>query len=163
MTSNYTNTFKEYMNNTCIDLVIDMLDNRTEFSLVVSSKNWDSPLPENLASIEYFIIQIKEQTMEESYYDRDTNEIYINTQFNNIPNSKTLYSEDIKGIMDITMQIPIMMKPYSQEPKYMNIEKVQSIHTNPLVNFTEEELSPEVKHSIDCFIKNNKNLFNTGV
>lgn len=155
----FTNNFKELMNSTVYTLIIELLNTKTEFSIIVSSKNWDKPLPDNLKNQEFFIIQIKEQTLEDSYYDESTNEIYISTEFNNIPNSITLFAEDVKGIMDISMQIPILTKPYNEEPKYVNIEKARSINKDPLVYFKDEELTAGVKHSIDCFVKYNPNLF----
>lgn len=155
----YSKEFKSSINNTIGNLLGDMLYNKTPFSVVVTSKGWENPLPEHLIKQEYFIIQIQEQTMDDSYFDEDMNCIIIQTEFNNQPNSIMLYPECVKGIMDISMQIPILMKPFAEDVLYKHIEVVKLKGIYPLKQFEEGELTPEVKHSLNCFVKNNPDMF----
>jgi hypothetical protein len=157
----YTSTTKEVINKSINTLVIDLLSSQTPFSMIISGRNWESPLPKNLMVQPYFFIQIKEKTLEDSSYDVDSGNLIINTEFNSVPNQLILYPEDVRGIFDVTMQTPIINKPYEEAPKFINIEKAVKLQMNPLANFSVDELTPEVHNSIDHFVKNNPKLFNT--
>jgi hypothetical protein len=156
----YTNTTKEVINKSINDLVVDLLSSQTPFSMIISGRNWEKPLPKNLMVQPYFFIQIQEQTLEDSFYDVDSGDIIINTEFNNVPNQLILYPEDVRGVFDVTMQMPIINKPYEEAPKFVNIQKAVKLQINPLANFSEDELTPEVRNSIDHLVKNNPTLFN---
>jgi hypothetical protein len=156
----YTSTTKEVINKSINNLVVDLLSSQTPFSMIISGRNWKSPLPKNLTAQPYFFIQIQEQTLEDSFYDVDSGDIIINTEFNNVPNQLILYPEDVRGIFDVTMQTPIINKPYEETPKLVNIERAINLQMNPLDKFSEDELTPAVCNSIDNFVKNNPTLFN---
>jgi hypothetical protein len=152
---------KEVIRNAIDELIIDLLETQTPFTLVVSSKNWDYALPDRLKNEQAFMIQIQEQSLIESDYDGEY--ITIRTQFDGIDNSLTLYPQDVHAIFDIDMKSPILIKPFYDEPTNVALEK--HITSNPLKNFKPEELTPGVKHSLDCFIKGNPEMFTeaTGV
>jgi hypothetical protein len=146
---------KKVIHNAIDELIIDLLETQTPFTLVVSSKNWDYELPDRLKNEQAFMIQIQEQSLIESNYDGKY--ITIRTQFDNIDNSLTLYPQDVHAILDIDMRTPILIKPFTEEP--INVAFEKHISSNPLKNFTPEELTSGVKHSLDCFIKSNPEMF----
>lgn len=134
-----------------------MLSEQTPFSIVISSRNWTNPLPERLKTQKYFTVQIQEQTLEDSYFA--AGEIVINTQFGNEDNSIIIYPQDVKGILSLDMQTPLILKPFDEEPYMRGFTKARELQSNPINNFSEEELTAPVKHSLDCFVKNNPNIF----
>jgi hypothetical protein len=154
----YTQELKDIVNNSITDIIISMLNSKTVFSIIVSNKYWSKPLPSAVANQSYFFVQINDQTMEDSFYDMDTGEIILNTKFGEEDNSLVLYAENVKGIFDITMQIPLMLKPFD-DAKFVNIEKAKVINKNAFDNFSDEELTEGVKNSIDAFVKNNPDKF----
>jgi hypothetical protein len=65
------------------------------------------------------------------------------------------------GIFDITMQHPLLVKPFdeAQPEKKIALEKIKRINANILTAFKEEELTDGVQNSINAFVKNNPDLF----
>jgi len=150
-------SIKEVFNNAIEELLIEFLEHDIEFSIIISNKNWDFPIPDRLLAQDYFLIQIKEQSLIDSYYDGES--IIISTEFDNVPNSKTIYPEDIQGILGIDMKTVIIQKNYQDTPRSILIEKARELSNNPLLNFTEEELI-QYKDNIEKMIKNNPEMFN---
>jgi hypothetical protein len=152
----YTKETIKIFNDNMMELICSMIINNEEFSIVVSSKNWSNPLPERLLQQDHFIIQIKDQTLEDSYIDSEGH-IVINTKFDTEENSLLLYPEDVKGILDITMQNPIMIKPFEEKAKNLVADKLKS-NPSAIKKFTDEELEIYSK-SINVFAINNPNYF----
>lgn len=151
LTETLKNSFDELIEKSITEMVL----NSIPFSLVISSRNWDRPLPDNLKKQEFFVVQIKEQTLDDSYYDQSLNKIVIVTEFNNQPNSVVVDPKSVQGILSIDMKNPIIMKPYREEP--IVVGNIGNINVNSL--FAEGELTSDIANSVDCFIKNNPSMF----
>jgi hypothetical protein len=152
----YTNETIKIFNDNMMELICSMIINNEEFSIVVSNKNWNNILPGRLLQQDHFVIQIKDQTMEDSYIDSEGH-IIINTKFDTAENSLLLYPEDVKGILDITMQNPIMLKPFEEKAKNLVADKLKS-NPSAIKKFTDEELETYSK-SINVFAVNNPKYF----
>ena len=152
----YPESLKEVFNNAIEELVIEYLEYKIPFSIVVSTRNWDKPLPSRLQKEEFMMIQIQEQTLEDSYFEGDN--IYIVTQFDGEDNFRILYAQDVQGILSVDMKNPILMKPFRDEIATPMLNSVRD-NRNPLMNFKEEELTPGVKRSLECFVKANPQMF----
>lgn len=152
----YPESLKEAFNNAIEELVIEYLEYKIPFALVVSTRNWNEPLPSRLTTEEFIMIQIQEQTLEDSYFDGD--DVYIVTQFDGKDNFRKLYAQDVQGILSVDMKNPILMKPFKDELATPSINAVKDI-SNPLQHFKEEELTPGVKRSLECFVKSNPDMF----
>jgi hypothetical protein len=154
---NVNDSLKETINNSIEKIVIELISSQVEFSLVVSSRNWNYPLPERLKKQDYFIIQLKEQSLFESEFDGEV--VIIRTQFDGEENSLVLYPEDVKAILMIDMQTAILVKPFNDTPKNVNLEKQVKLNSDVLGHFHDVEMTPGIQHSLDCFIKGNPNIF----
>jgi hypothetical protein len=150
-------SIRNLINTQITNLVVELLNAGTPFSILISNKNWDNPLPSNLTNQDYFYVQVNEQTLEDSYYDET--KVYIITKFGEQDNSITLYPEDVKAIFTLDRQQPYIFKPYNETPHMKHINLAKEIGTNPLDNFTKDELTEGVVHSVNCIVLNNPKLF----
>jgi hypothetical protein len=151
----YPDSLKEVFNNCIEEMLIEYLENKIPFSMIVRTVNWNKPLPKRLVVEDMMMIQIKEQTLEDSYFDGKN--IYICTQFEGVDNFICLLPQDVQGILSVDMKNPILMKPFKDSPATPALDKVKT--SNPMLNFKQEELTEGVKRSLECFAKSNPNLF----
>jgi len=145
MTENYKNIISEMIYETAVSL----LQSGEEFAIIVQNhNNWNIELPDRLKSQSQFIMNIKEQTIDDSYVE--DGKIIINTEFDDQEYSKEFELADIAGIICIDGKTPIMVKPFIEEPKL-------PIPTRTLGNNEVDEKG--LQKSMEMWKKHNPELF----
>ena len=129
-------------------IVCMYINNKIPFQLVVENhNNWAFPLPENLQTEKQFLMNIKEQTLEESYVE--DGEIFISTEFGDEKNYKSFALCDVKGIAFNGQ--PMMMKPFRDLPGIPEPKETTAKFNEP----SEEDL----RASMEVFKEFNPTLF----
>ena len=129
-------------------IVCMYINNKIPFQLIVENhNNWEFPLPENVQKLKNYPLDIKEQTLEESYVEDGV--IFISTEFGDEKNYKTFGLCDIKGIA-IGGQ-PFLLKPFIELPGIPEPKETTAKFNEP----SEEDL----RASMEVFKEFNPNLF----
>ena len=148
MTENYKNILSESLHS----MVKLFIENQEPFILLIQNhNNWDKALPDSLKEHEKFILDFKEQTLEDSYVE--DGEIILNTVFGEDDYTKVLHPYDIAAIMTLDMKSPLFFKPFVENPpiELKEDKEGRRIYSEP----NEDEL----RTSMDAFKKNNPELF----
>jgi hypothetical protein len=145
MTQEYKNIISDNIYNTVVDFVQSNID----CSIIVhNNNNWNKTLPERLESQSQFIMNITEQTMEDTYVE--DGKIIINTVFDEIEYSKVFEPADIGGLMGSDGKTPVMVKPFQEKPTL-------PIPTKSLNNGEVDEKG--LQKSMEMWKRNNPDLF----
>ena len=142
--------FKESINNSITDIIRVCLTDKIDFSVIVSTKHWDKPLPESLSKEVFFHLDISRQTMEDSYFDLDKQLPVIVTKFGeHNENSILLYPTLVQSVVSIDKTRFILSKPFDDDiilqPKKLLIDDAV---------FEKDEVTDGVKQSMNAFLKN---------
>lgn len=110
-----TQEYKEIISDMIYNTVLEFVQSGIDCTIIVhNNNNWNETLPERLQKSSQFILNITEQTMEDSYVE--DGKIVINTVFDEIEYSKIFEPADIGGIMGPDNKTPIMFKPFTEKP-----------------------------------------------
>lgn len=146
-----TQIYKDIIEENIYQIVVDLIVNQEGFTILLENhNNWEFPLPENLQKADKFVMDVKNQTLEDSYVDDEGN-IIINTMFGEQENSKVLEMCDIAGIMNSDGKTPMFFKPFRTEPK-----KPEIVYTGKKFKEPSEE---DLQVSMNAFKKYNPELF----
>lgn len=146
-----TDTYKKIISDSLYITCVELLNSGESFNILLDNHdNWDKPLPEQLQKESRFIVSIKEQTLEDSYVDKDQN-IVINTQFGEEIYSKVLENADISALMNTDNKSAIIGKPFIEKPQQSQIK----IKLNQMKEPGEEGIN----NSMAYFKKNNPKMF----
>jgi len=138
-TDYFSDNLKDLMRENAYDLVSMFILEQIPFRIVMwNMDDWDNELPEYImeSSPIQIILDIKDNTLEESYLDEDTGEVFINTYFEDIPYSKLLNLDDIVAITDLdghpylinSFKPDIILK--ALDPNHTNIKQTKDVlHT----------------------------------
>jgi len=144
-----TEIAKDIINESNYNLIKNFILNNISFAMILDNhNNWNYEFPERLKSQKRFIIDIKEQALEDSYIEN--NKIVIVIEIDNATYSKELEYADVFAIKEKTeSEIPISTRPFEMKPKPIKIEGNSFI-------FPAEE---DIQSSMKMFKKYNPNLF----
>jgi len=144
-----TDITKDIINESNYNLIKNFILNNISFAMILDNhNNWDYEFPERLKSQKRFIIDIKEQALEDSYIEND--KIIIVIEIDNITYSKELEYADIFAIKEkADSEIPISTRPFAMAPKPIKREGNSFI-------FPSEE---DIQSSMKMFKKYNPKLF----
>lgn len=116
---NYTDDFKDQLDELLFTLVTTYIDNEVPFRLIINSDDvWDKPLPAYVLDNDsngLISLDVHDQSLEDSYYDLETDKIIMTTGFDGIAYTRSLDIYDIVGIIDLANKTPVMLKPYISE------------------------------------------------
>lgn len=143
-----TEEYKNIISSAIYRTVQELLGSQEEFSIIVQNhNNWNIDLPERLKTQSQFIMNIKEQTLEDSYVE--DGKIIINTEFDGQDYSKEFGYADIAGIIEINGKTPVMVKPFTELPEIPE-------PTKALNNKVDEK---GLQFSMESWKRNNPELF----
>lgn len=111
-------------------LTATLLDAGMPFRLILTPEdNWDRPLPDDILenSRHALVLDIEGQSLDDSYYNIDSDAIYIVTGFDGEAYYRTIDSYDILGIIDLESNTPIMIKPFDSTRPSIEDYSVQEI------------------------------------
>jgi len=135
------------------DIVFASVQANVEISILMDNHNdWDKPLPEQLQKAEKFKLDIKGQTLEDSFIDENM-EIQLQTIFGDQDYFKTLHLEDISGIFYKDQLIA--GKPWVDKNEVKEIEEY-SIKTFGIPS------DEDIENSMKYFRKYNPKMFSIG-
>ena len=132
------------------DLLYEIDSQFDSFRLaVVYDDRWSNPLPDEVRPMAFtrnapdvIIISIDGWTREESYYDEDTESMYIKTAFGDKENEAWFNSSDILGIFDSNGELVYIKTYYIKE----DAEEKPGSFDNEAVNRSMEIMLKKNKH-----------------
>ena len=124
----YDNDFKGYFNEVVYDVIANMVNNQVPFRLVLSTDDdWDKPLPKEVLTNKVLVLDINDQTLEDTYFDDTEKLIRITTGFNGEAYTKLIMTHQVVAVLDITTGQPIVLKPYKNEKPSPTTEQVDEV------------------------------------
>jgi len=148
----YTETERAYLSNHMLETVKNLITLQIPFSLAIDNwNNWDEKFPEKLREKDRFMINIKEQALEDSYADESDN-IVIVIDIQGLTYTKKLDISDIHAISFDVEFPPFMLKNYKDKPEIKEEKKELKVD----IDMDDEG----IKTSMNAFRKYNKELFN---
>ncbi len=115
--------------------------------MIENHNDWSYELPENLRAQERFILDISDDTLDDSYVD--DGQIVITAEFDGDVYFKDLQPCDIAGIMMEDMKSAMFVKPFREAPE-INIKPSSR---------TSEPSEKDLEISMQAFRKNNPKMF----
>jgi len=155
---------KEVLRESAMSLVEILLLEQEPFRLVIwNNNNWNAPLPDVIQESfpVQLVLDIKEQSLQESYIDPATGEIIICTVFEGEEYLKVLKLGEIIAILGLEGQ-PYILNDFVQEDKEDELMYIYPKNVDEMVNTVSSLGIPKeaVEKSMHCFMKNNPGLIN---
>jgi hypothetical protein len=157
---------KETMRENAKALVESMILDRVPFRLVLwNNDNWNMPLPDEIMTSfpTQIVLDIKEQSLDDSFVDENTGEIIISTVFLTKEFHKVVEYDEIIAVLDFTGQ-PYILNNFKMEEK-ITLEQVVQENFLPqtkteVIEMVMSEGIPveSAQRSINAFIKNNPDI-----
>jgi len=147
----YNEMERKYLSNQILETVKELLNLHVPFSLAIDNwNNWDEKFPENLRDKDRFMINIKEQALEDSHVDKSGN-VFIVIDIQGLSYTKKLDISDIHAISFDVELPPFMLKMYKDKP--------------PVIPEVKNEIEIDMDNkgiirSMNSFKKYNEELFN---
>jgi len=111
----YDDIERDILSNYILDVVRNLIINKIPFALAIDNwNNWSDEFPATLKDKDRFMINIKEQALDDSYADKDIVDIVIDIQ--GIEYQKRLDISDIHAVSFDTSLPPFIVKPYKDKP-----------------------------------------------
>ena len=138
---------KEVISQNMYKTVIEIFKNNFDFCIVINNNNdWDNELPDRLKNEKAFLLEIVDDTKEDSYITED-NELVICTDFGGELFTKVLQKEDILGIYDINKKALVQKSFKEKHPIKEFVHKLKN------------EPNPEkINNSMKMFKKYNSDI-----
>lgn len=144
-----TQEFKDILSDMIYNTVLEFVQAQEDCTIIIhNNNNWNEELPERLMKEPQYILNINEQTMEDSYVE--DGKIIINTVFDEVEYSKIFEPADIGGLIGADGKTPIMVKPFIETP-------LLPIPTKTLGNGQLDEKG--MLKSMEMFKRNNPEMF----
>jgi len=170
---NLSLTVTEVMREAALDIVEIMILEEQEFRIVIwNNDDWSEPLPERI--MESFptqlVLDIKEQSLIDSYIDEQTGEIVLCTAFDGMEYAKVLELGDIIAVLSLDGQ-PFILNDFPQDKTLDELDKLdefQDINDQYMFPKSVQEMVEMIsadgieesaaEHSINMFLRNNPEL-----
>ena len=144
-----TQEYKDILSDMIYNTVSEFIQAQEDVTIIVhNNNNWNVALPERLEKAPQYVLNLTEQTMEDSYVE--DGKIVINTVFDDIEYSKVFEPADFGGVMGADGKTPIMVKPFQEEP-------LMPMPKHSLGNNTTDEKA--LRKSMEMWKKNNPDMF----
>jgi len=162
---------KDALRESALEIAEILLLEDQEFRIVIwNNDNWNNPLPQRImeAFPTQLVLDIKEQSLEDSYVDENTGEIVICTVFDGVEYMKILEIGELIAVLSLDGQ-PYILNDFPQEDNVIH-EIVKEIRDNTayifptsfdeMVEMLTSDGIPEegAKRSLEMFMKNNPQL-----
>ena len=144
-----TQEYKDIISDMIYNTVSEFINSQEDCTIIVhNNNNWNEALPERLEKAPQYVLNLTEQTMEDSYVE--DGKIFISTMFDNIEYFKEFELADIAGIVGPDGKTPVIVKPFIEQPSTPVPKKVGS-------NEPDEK---GIHKSMEMFKRNNPEMFN---
>jgi len=160
----------EVMREAALNIVEIMILEEQEFRIVIwNNDNWNEPLPERImeAFPTQLVLDIKEQSLIDSYIDEKTGEIVLCTVFDGIDYAKVLELGEIIAVLSLDGQ-PLILNDFPQEKILSEIDEIRDINDQYMFPKSVQDMVEMIsadgikesaaEHSINMFLKNNPEL-----
>ena len=111
----YPKIIRDAIDEMMLNLVRTFLEAGMPFRLILTPEDtWNKALPDSVLeqSQDMMVLDIDGQSLEDSFYNEESVDIYIVTGFEREAYVRLIDAYDIMGVIDIHTQTPLMIKPY---------------------------------------------------
>ena len=156
----FSSDFKLRYENSMVDVIDMLLTDQFPFGLVLAiNDNWSPALPDVEKKKNATLLIIKEDSLEDSYYDEDEGRIFLSVGFAGERYTTWLDPRHILAIMQADMKAPIMVKPFESDVVHIDEEKAKVVMSP---DWLYKEVSGEGEAALlsaQAMVKNNPELF----
>ncbi len=115
--------YKEIVNENIYKMCADFLSCKIPFTILIDNhNNWNNSLPARLSSKKKFLLNIKDQALEDSYVENG--KIIIITTMEDMEFMKELDHNDISAVAKDDKTAPFISKPFVTYPKIISKGKL---------------------------------------